>query len=386
MTDKTVLLTLGRLPVVLDIARSFCETGWRVLVAEPTRMHLARMSNAVGKCYRVRAPVDDPAGYLDDLLKVIDAERVDLVVPVSEESVHVAGLGPRLGERTMLFCGSRQQLLSLHDKYRFNRLAAERGLPVPATALAGDPGADAIAAGGRFVTKPRFSSSGRQVGIHEAGADIDARTGSLVQAWIPGDELSFFGIVHDGDIVAGLTYRGTVTDGSVAVCFERVTETAPVHSWCARFLAEQRYTGMIGFDFIVADDGSVMALECNPRATSGLHYLSRRALAPLILGEKPANDVFRAETHLVESYSCFTTVFGALPSLRAAGTRLRALRRARDVSYLRSDPWPFLLMMVNTYRLIALALLRGYSFAQAAVLDIEWRPRDAAGTADAAAD
>ncbi|MEN9755617.1 MAG: hypothetical protein RLZ07_1999, partial [Pseudomonadota bacterium] len=39
---QSVLLTLGRLPKGLDIARSFHRAGWRVIIADPARDHLAR--------------------------------------------------------------------------------------------------------------------------------------------------------------------------------------------------------------------------------------------------------------------------------------------------------------------------------------------------------
>ena len=40
---RTALLTLGRLPKGLDLARALAAEGWRVVVAEPFGWHLARM-------------------------------------------------------------------------------------------------------------------------------------------------------------------------------------------------------------------------------------------------------------------------------------------------------------------------------------------------------
>ena len=61
-------------------------------------MHLARMSNAVDRCFRVARPDQDPDRYLDELRTIAVSERVDLVVPVSEESMHVAALRDTLAE------------------------------------------------------------------------------------------------------------------------------------------------------------------------------------------------------------------------------------------------------------------------------------------------
>ena len=73
--SKTVLLTLGRMPKSLDLARGFHALGWRVVVAEPFAWHLCRASRMVSKSLRVRAPARDPDGYLDDLRKVIEREH-----------------------------------------------------------------------------------------------------------------------------------------------------------------------------------------------------------------------------------------------------------------------------------------------------------------------
>ena len=51
-----LLLTLGRLPKALDVARGFADLGWRVVVAEPFKRHLAGASRAVAQSHRVTAP------------------------------------------------------------------------------------------------------------------------------------------------------------------------------------------------------------------------------------------------------------------------------------------------------------------------------------------
>ena len=76
---------------------------------------------------------------------------------------------------------------------------------------------------------------------------------------------------------------------------------------------------------------------------------------------------------LTESWSCFTAALGSLFEPSARRRNCRRLRQARDVSWSGRDPWPFLLMMVNTMPLIGRAVWRRRSFAEVAALDIEWR-------------
>ncbi len=80
---QTVLLTLGRLPKALALARACRALGCRVIVAEPFRWHLCRPSRAVDLCVRVTAPNVDREAYFRELLALIERERVDLVLPVS---------------------------------------------------------------------------------------------------------------------------------------------------------------------------------------------------------------------------------------------------------------------------------------------------------------
>jgi hypothetical protein len=73
----TVLLTLGRLPKALEIARALAGAGCRVIVAEPFRRHVCHASRSVAKSFQVTAPATDPDAYLAELLAIIEAEGVD---------------------------------------------------------------------------------------------------------------------------------------------------------------------------------------------------------------------------------------------------------------------------------------------------------------------
>ena len=59
MTEPTVLLTLGRLPKALEVARALRGAGCRVIVAEPFRRHLTGASRAVARSVVVPSPVAD---------------------------------------------------------------------------------------------------------------------------------------------------------------------------------------------------------------------------------------------------------------------------------------------------------------------------------------
>ena len=68
---KTVLLTLGRLPKALELARALHQAGARVIVADPFGLHVCRASRCVARSIRVPAPNTDPAAYLDALEAIV---------------------------------------------------------------------------------------------------------------------------------------------------------------------------------------------------------------------------------------------------------------------------------------------------------------------------
>ena len=56
-TEPTVLLTGGRAPVALHLARLFKGAGFRVLSAESMKCSLLSFSNAVDRCFSLPGPV-----------------------------------------------------------------------------------------------------------------------------------------------------------------------------------------------------------------------------------------------------------------------------------------------------------------------------------------
>ena len=111
----TVLLTLGRLPKALELARCLHGAGCRVLIAEPFRWHVCKPSRSVAASFRVTAPNTDQAAYLRELREIISREEVQLVLPVSEEALHVAALRETLPPGVRLLCPPYETLAGLHD-------------------------------------------------------------------------------------------------------------------------------------------------------------------------------------------------------------------------------------------------------------------------------
>jgi hypothetical protein len=368
-----VLLTLGRLPKALDVARGFADLGWRVVVAEPFKRHLAGASRAVAQSHRVTAPAEDKQAYLADLQRIIANEKIDLVVPVSEETMHVAFLRDGLPASTRLFTMPPEKLLRLHNKHGFVQQAVAWGLAVPETYALGDPAAEALVQSGPVVVKPVHSCSGRGVRLLPAGTALpapDPAIPTIVQRCVMGAEYSSCSIAHDGRVSSTVIYRAAQKSGSVAVAFERVEHPA-LEDWITRFIAAAQWTGFIAFDIMVDEAGQPWGIECNPRTTSGLHFWERADIARAVL-EPGFTPRYRPETRLQQFYSALTETQMSLFRRGPFRENLRQLFTTRDVSWDRRDPMPFLTMTSTSWPIIRMAMARGVPFGEVATLDVGW--------------
>ncbi|MFK7793534.1 MAG: ATP-grasp domain-containing protein, partial [Devosiaceae bacterium] len=301
----TVLLTLGRLPKGLDIARSFHSSKWRVIVAEPFGWHLCGLSRSVAKSVVVPAPNDGWEAYLSALLDVIACEDVSLVVPISEETMHVSALA----DQVSVFTASQADVLALHDKLTFARMLADAGLTAPKSAALGSTQGQSLAAKGPTIVKDRWGASGSNVEFFQAGAALPDRPNALVQEQLDGKEVSSFSIVHDGLVSVTVVYRPIVRDGTVSTVFERI-ERPEVQAYVASIAQASGHTGFLSFDLMLTKAGPI-AFECNPRANSGIHFLQTADIARAVL-EPGFVPRFNKHMAMQQAYPTLTLLWGAI--------------------------------------------------------------------------
>ena len=129
----------------------------------------------------------------------------------------------------------------------------------------------------------------------------------------------------------------------------------------------------MSFDFVVDQAGQALAIECNPRVTSGVHFVNPDDLAAAILDPGSIETIrFRTGRLSQQFFPCLTetqkSVFS--PLFRK---NLGYLRRARDVTWSARDPLPLLLMPFTAYQIIARSIAKGQSFGEASTFDISWQ-------------
>ncbi len=390
------MITGGRAPVALELARLLHETGCTIYVAESAEYHLCRVSAVVEASFTVPPPRREPLAYIAELESLIERWQIDLLVPMCEEIFYIANFLERLGRHCRVLSDSLELLGQLHHKYRFIEMAEAYGLPVPDTRLVTsreewlqawgrkDAGVPVVLkpAYSRFaarVVMPRENGNAAGGGLPAPPEDISPTLPWVAQQYIRGKAICTYSVVYKGTVVAHAAYESRYRTGraGASVHFEQLYHQT-AFQWVSRFAAATGFSGQTGFDFIETEEGMLYPIECNPRATSGIHLFgSGDGLAEAILNPERLAEAGRTVTPMPGNQAML-----ALPML-GCGLNLitrpgqwlawwRALCGAADVVCRPYDRKPW----AEQLRIVAAAWKHsnntGLSMTEALTEDIEW--------------
>lgn len=363
-----VLVTGARSPAALDMARDFKAADVEVHMADSSGARLSRWSSAPTAFHRLRPPVQDPAGFRNDVAALVRRFRPDLVVPTCEEVFHLAAAREEGVEVRPLFAPPMADLDLLHAKDRFNALAAELGLDAPETILLDAPVDPAKLDLPDLVLKPCYSRFGLGTLVAPApaaAAAIRPTRGSpwIAQRLIKGVEHSSYGVAAAGRVTAFAAYCSTLRlAGGAGYAFEPADDGVSTRLFEAtrRIANHLGVTGHIALDAI--DDGArAWLIECNPRATSGVHLLAGNGhLARAVMGRPGVARCVMEPRH-------------NLPMTLTRGIAARrGAELGRDVVGGPGDRLPLLGAVVDTAAFAWRAWRHGIALTAATTMDIEW--------------
>lgn len=372
--SKAVLVTGGRLPGALDLSRALALDGCRVVVTDSFPLYLCQGSRAVARSYVVPPPSQSSGSYQTAILDIISREKIDLVIPTTEEVLYLAAFHDKICCLCDVYFAAFDLLYRCHHKQHFNDLARSIGLPVPQAALL-FPGCQTIKRlrTSDFVLKRCLSRSGDGIEFSSAGSPVDKPIDGTwqIQERIPGETLCSFSAAHHGTTLLTIVYSPSVTYRTIGVVFTAIDEPKIVR-WVERFVRETGFHGFISFDFIRDPEGNVFAVECNPRLTSGIHLAPLHQIARAILtpGEP------QPPSHARKSARITLGVLSALPRLllmpKSAWKAVRESLRSQDVILQWHDPGPYLYQIPS----FAYALCHSYkekiSLSDCAMNGVEW--------------
>lgn len=110
-----ILLTNGRFPVTIDLARQLGLAKNNVFVVDRMEYHVCKFSKRVKKSWQTPAPSVDPEGYIKCVKKAMKERKIDLTIPLHEEIFYLAEC-PDKQIRSKLFAPDFTELYKLHQK------------------------------------------------------------------------------------------------------------------------------------------------------------------------------------------------------------------------------------------------------------------------------
>jgi hypothetical protein len=345
-------------------------------VADPLKRQLCSVSRAVVKTFQVASPNDDIKEWERDILDIIEREEVTDLIPTSEEVCHVANLAPRLPDTTRYVGPPAKWIAQWHDKLQFVNYAISRGVTAPSIYTTSDDEARALIRQTECVLKPRRGCSGTEVSFIPPGSRLPPPSQDvLLQRRVKGNHLYTLSWVDAGEVRATASYRGSTHSGTVAVGFQSAPTPFSVKQWIEQFVADTDVTGFLSFDFILDRSGIPWGIECNPRLSSGVHFIDEAWLGAAVMGEAiGAPSISAAGKRVQWSYSTLTEAYKHLfrfqiPELIRC---LRDLFASRDAVWSWRDPLPFVLMTPLCWEFIWRSIRERIPIGDASQCDIAW--------------
>lgn len=272
-----ILITCPRAPVAVEWARIAMQSGHSVTFADPFRVPLGRYM--MGTSFvRVSSPRFSFATYEKEIRVLVAAH--DLTIPTCEDifyltrAVHGSGLEERV------FAPQPDLLSVLHDKYEVRKYLNNTVRFPKTTLLTSKDQIDLTNTAS--VLKPVFSRFGTQVirtisqeSIKEL--QISERSPWVQQERIEGEYICNYAIIENGEMVHHVVYTPRYLVNDAAATFFELRQNSTCEAFTKQFAKDHAYTGQVAFDFIENKDG-LYVIECNPRATSGLHLIAEQIM------------------------------------------------------------------------------------------------------------
>ncbi|WP_099521203.1 ATP-grasp domain-containing protein [Paenibacillus sp. BIHB 4019] len=389
-TGRRILITGGRAPAALDLARQLAEQGYEVYAADSMASPLIRFSTCIKRYEVLPAPRVDEAAFGKALAAMVEKYSIELLIPTCEEIYYIAKLRGKLGS-CMVFTDEAEKLTALHSKWAFIEMVREAGLAAPETKQLRcytelkqlhNSASEQI-----WVLKPVYSRFATKVHIWHANESpppaaelqLSADSPWVAQAYVAGQEYCTYSIAKEGKLLAYSDYAVDFTAGRGASTFFQACHQPQLRQWVETFAAHTQFTGQIAFDFIIDESGAVWPLECNPRATSGLHLFDKRdRLGRALWGTGQRSSIIMPQQSRGKMIAAAMLAYGLSQQRRQRGLWrgswhwLACMAGGRDVIFSWKDPGPFLMQGYVWFDLWRRARKAEQPLIAFTTADIEW--------------
>jgi predicted ATP-grasp superfamily ATP-dependent carboligase len=360
---KNILLAGARMTKTLQLARSFHASGHRVILVDTHKYWLSgnQFSNTVAGFYTVPEPQKDLEGYTKAIRAIAKKENIDFFVPVAifAVSYYDSNDKPVLSGCCEIFHFDADVTKMLDDKFAFAEKARSLSLSVPKSFKITAPeqvlNFDFSNEKNKYILKSIPYDSVRRLNMTKLPCDTPEETAAFVkslpiseekpwimQEFIPGKEYCTHSTVRDGESRMYCCCESS----AFQVNYENV-DKPEIMQWVNHFVSEQRLTGQVSFDFIQALDGTVYAIECNPRTHSAITmFYNHPGVADAYLGREPLAEPLQPLPDSKPTYWLYHEIWrlNEIRSLKQLQKWVKNILQGKDAIFTVSDPLPFLMV------------------------------------------
>lgn len=360
-----ILITCPRAPISVEWVKIALKAGHDVILVDS-------LDYPIGIFYKettyikVPSPRIDFDGYKNSMLQLFD--KVDLVIPNCEDIFYLSQVKDSVDVDCKFLMPDSNKLLQLHNKFEFFDSLNNQQIKFPKTKLITKT--DEIDLNFNSVLKPVFSRFGANV-VRTVNQDtiknlyISKNYPWVQQQFIDGKPICNYAICDYGQVVSHTVYKPMYLLNKAAASYFRYIEDIRCDKFIQQFAKDNHYHGQIAFDFI--DNGEFLyILECNPRATSGLHIvsdsLSISADGTIEYSNNISQDSYRVGMSLFLLFSFKALLKGEFLQL------IKDHFRAKDVL----DPLPWYGQFLSLYEMVKRSFIYKKSLTTASTFDIEY--------------
>lgn len=391
---KTVLITFGRSFLSLHLARLMGAAGHDVVVCDSVPLPITKFSSAVRKVFRTPRPREEPVEWKRAIAGIVREEEVDLVVPIHEGTEILArtikGHPDLFPDPGALFLSDFDIETRLENKFEFQAALQSYNVPTLDYALVrSETDLAAVDFDCTFALKRVCSRGSQEVyklrpGEVPRGLSFPDANPWIAQEWAEGTNYCSYSVCRDGEVKAHAVYPVRYAiEGTSCLTFES-TQHEEIDAWVRDCVAKFNFTGQLGFDFVDVPGRGLFAVECNPRATSGILLFDPETRADrAFFGVN--EDVIVPTTGASKVLGPGMLMYGWRKSARRDRTfsdYIRDYRRTDGVIFSRRDPGPGLALPLAMGNILVEAVRYRVNIPEAFMHDHEWDGDSSAGDND----
>lgn len=377
-----ILILGARAPACLEWVRICHRAGLDVWVADSLHWPISRFSRFVQGFIHL-PPVSPFAAWQQAIIQAVHSHAIDVVLPTCEEVFYLAKVKAQLPASVTRWVSELSVLNTLHNKFAFSLVSTGLAVKSPKTLQVSNSQqlSDAVAQLGgpaqcvikpvysRFASEALIAPTAQEIG--DIGPDkLNEKRLWVVQQYIRGQELCSYSIAVQGDIVAHSCYQGRYRAGKGASVYFEPKDNSSIFEFVSQLVKRLNFSGQLGFDFIVDDAGKPWVLECNPRATSGIHLLGHDPHTLMAKLLRPQANYHVAQSAEAKMVAAACVLYH--PRQLLSAHFWRDFRKAKDVLAYPHDNQPWLFQAVPIFEVLWRALKNRQGLIAATTRDIEW--------------